>query len=456
MENLITAIVGYLSNFEFLALAFVIQKVVFLESHTVQQFRTFLRLILYVTIFVVGVHLLMPFLPGSDLKPLIFLAIFMAGYMVVPLIYVAYTGRKTHKWLAFFEFIPIIGCVDGVFGLIDLLKELIPGEIAQNILCNLLLPLVVIVAFAMIAWKKPKFLRSLVRDIRNRSLTVGEEVVVWLVGIWLFVYDMFIGDYLEANTSHFVLSYITVLNFVAASVIIAFVINSNYREFYYKRNLHLQKSLISAMADLVENRDENTGGHIQRTSRYVEIIARKLRNDGKFVDILTDKYIEDMVIAAPLHDVGKIHIPDAILNKPGKLDAEEFSTMKTHSAAGGAIISHIESDTGEIEYLKIAKQMAEYHHERMDGKGYPHGLKGDEIPLCARILAVADVFDAVSSKRCYKEAFSLEKSFDIIKEETGSHFDEEVAQAFLDSREAVVKCFKELSQEEVRHHQIED
>lgn len=449
MENLITAIVGYLSNFEFLALAFVIQKVVFLESHTVQQFRTFLRLILYVTIFVVGVHLLMPFLPGSDLKPLIFLAIFMAGYMVVPIVYSAYAGRKQHKRLAFFEFVPIMGFVDGIFGLIDVFKELIPGQLAQNIYSNLLMPLVVIVSFAVIAWRRPRFVRTLVKDIRNRSLTVGEEVVVWIVGTWLFVYDMFIEDYLEATTTGFVMNYITVLNCIVATIIIAFVINSNYRDFYFKKNIHLQKSLISAMADLVENRDENTGGHIQRTSRYVEIIARKLKEDGKYGDILTNKYIEDMVIAAPLHDVGKIHIPDAILNKPGKLDAEEFSTMKTHSAAGGAIISHIESDIGEIEYLRIAKQMAEYHHERMDGKGYPYGLKGDEIPLCARILAVADVFDAISSKRCYKEAFSLDKSFAIIQEEMGSHFDEEVAQAFLDCREEVEICFRSLSQERI-------
>lgn len=443
MDNLITAIIGYLSNFEFLALAFVIQKVVFLESHTMQQFKTFLKLVLYVTIFMVSVHLIMPFLPGGDLKPLIFMGLFMAGYMIVPLVYGAYTGRKTHKWLAFFEFIPIIGCVDGVFGLIDVCKDLIPNPTAQNFLCNLLLPLVVIVAFAVIVWKRPRFLRTLVRDIRNRSLTVGEEVVVWTVGVWLFIYDMIVEDYLVINTTHLTQCYITVLNCIAASVIIAFVINSNYRDYYYKKNIHLQKSLISAMADLVENRDENTGGHIQRTSRYVEIIARKLQSDGKFTDVLTDKYIEDMVIAAPLHDVGKIHIPDAILNKPGKLDAEEFTTMKTHSAAGGAIISQIESETGEIEYLKIAKQMAEFHHERMDGKGYPHGLKGDEIPLCARILAVADVFDAVSSKRCYKEAFSLDKSFAIIEEESGSHFDADVVKAFLDSRKEVEAYFVE-------------
>ncbi len=141
------------------------------------------------------------------------------------------------------------------------------------------------------------------------------------------------------------------------------IMDSNYRQYYYKRNMALQKSLITTMADLVENRDENTGGHIQRTAKYVEIIARKLRSENKFTDILTDQYIEDMVIAAPLHDVGKIHISDAILNKPGRLDDNEFKIMKTHAAASVEIISRVEEGIGEIEYLIIAKEMAEYHHE---------------------------------------------------------------------------------------------
>lgn len=362
-------------------------------------------------------------------------------FVLVPIFYSAYTGRKRYKWLALFELIPIFGCLDGVLGVGDLFIDQIANRDIRTLI-DLGINLVIILLFGYQAWKRPPFVNNLIRDIRRRTLTTGEEVVVWLVGIWLFIYSEFIKDYLASATSFNIMAYICILNGVCASVIIAYVINSNYRDFYFKKNVHLQKSLISAMAELVENRDENTGGHIQRTSRYVEIIARKLKQQKKFAQILTDKYIEDMVIAAPLHDVGKIHIPDSILNKPGKLDAEEFATMKTHSAAGGTIISHIESSTGEIAYLKIAREMAEYHHERMDGKGYPHGLVGEEIPLSARILAVADVFDAVSSKRCYKDAFSLDKSFAIIEEETGSHFDVDVARAFLDSREEVEACFK--------------
>ena len=147
-----------------------------------------------------------------------------------------------------------------------------------------------------------------------------------------------------------------------------------------------------------------------------------------------------MVVAAPQHDVGKIHIPNAVLNKPGKLDDNEFTMMKSHAAAGGKIIDRVEESVGGIEYLRIAKEMAEYHHERKDGKGYPHGISGDEIPLCARILAVADVFDALASKRCYKEPMPpLDKAFAIIEEKIGSHFDVDVAKAFLDSRDEIEK-----------------
>lgn len=441
MDRFLTALAGYLVNYEFLALAFVIQKVIFLEVYSRKQLITFLKLILVVSIVVISFHLISLNIPASTALTICFLVLYCGGYMVIPIAYSAYTGRKRYKWLALFEAIPIIGIIDGFFDFIDFIRGMFSSWYVQKCF-DLSVPLLIIAILAVIVYKRPPFFNTLVKDIRNRTLTIGEECVVWIVGIWLFVYDIFIEDYFEADASQLAVGYVGLLNFVAASVIIAYVINSNYRDFYQKRNLKLQKSLISTMADLVENRDENTGGHIHRTSRYVEVIARRLQKEEKYKAILTDKYIEEMVIAAPLHDVGKIHIPDSILNKPGKLDADEFATMKTHSAAGGAIITHIEANTGEIGYLHIAREMAEYHHERMDGKGYPHGLKGEEIPLCARILAVADVFDAVSSKRCYKEAIPLDESFAIIAEETGSHFDADVAKAFLDSRAEIEAIYR--------------
>ncbi len=138
-----------------------------------------------------------------------------------------------------------------------------------------------------------------------------------------------------------------------------------------------------------------------------------------------------MVVAAPLHDIGKIHIPDAVLNKPGKLTEEEFEIMKTHTTAGEALLAYAKAELGESGYLNTAAQMAAYHHEWWDGTGYPYGISGEEIPLCARIMAVADVFDALTSKRCYKSAMPLEKAYEIIKKEAGTHFDPAIVDAFL-------------------------
>ncbi len=202
--------------------------------------------------------------------------------------------------------------------------------------------------------------------------------------------------------------------------------------------------LIAAMADIVENRDENTGGHIKRTARYVEIIAKTLKKQGKFPDVLTDRYISDMVVAAPLHDIGKIHVSDVILNKPGKLTEEEYQIMKSHAAAGRDLLNHTKQQLGDFEYLNLAVDMEAYHHEWWNGKGYPDGIKEEEIPICARIMAVADVFDALVSKRCYKKEMSLEKAYGIIREEKGTHFDPVVVDAFfaaVNEIEAILKEF---------------
>lgn len=199
----------------------------------------------------------------------------------------------------------------------------------------------------------------------------------------------------------------------------------------------MQSGMITFMAEVVENRDDNTGGHIRRTAKYVEDIARELKRQGIYKDILTDRYMDDMVVAAPLHDIGKIHIPDSVLNKPGRLTEEEFKIMKTHTTAGEELLIHAKTELGESEYLNIAVEMAAYHHEWWNGKGYPYGISGEEIPLCARIMAVADVFDALTSKRCYKNAMPLEKAYTIIREESGTHFDPAVVEAFFAAMENI-------------------
>jgi HD-GYP domain-containing protein (c-di-GMP phosphodiesterase class II) len=157
----------------------------------------------------------------------------------------------------------------------------------------------------------------------------------------------------------------------------------------------------------------------------------QMRRDGIYLDQLTDEFVSDVVHSAPLHDIGKICVPDAILNKPGRLTDEEFEVMKGHTVAGAEILERAKGAVSDPAYLDEAKRLAMSHHEKWNGQGYPQGLAGEEIPLSARIMAVADVFDALVSKRSYKDGFPIEKALDIIREGAGTHFDPQVAGAFL-------------------------
>ncbi|MBQ7499558.1 MAG: HD domain-containing protein [Clostridia bacterium] len=200
----------------------------------------------------------------------------------------------------------------------------------------------------------------------------------------------------------------------------------------------MQNGLIIVLADIVESRDKCTGDHIKKTAAYTRVIMDQLRKEGIYTDELTDDFVEDVVSSAPLHDVGKIQVPDAILCKPGKLTDEEFEKIKTHTTAGLEVISQaMKTVSDDNHYLREAKNLAGYHHEKWNGTGYPNGLKGEEIPLSARIMAVADVFDALVSRRSYKEPFPIEKALDIIREGSGSHFDPSIAKAFLDAEDKV-------------------
>lgn len=195
--------------------------------------------------------------------------------------------------------------------------------------------------------------------------------------------------------------------------------------------MQTQDVTILALAYQAELRDMETGNHIERTSHYVEILARELRKDSPYRAPLSEEYIKDLVRSAPLHDIGKVGVPDAVLCKPGRLDPGEFETVKRHCAYGVMILEKAEQRLTFQSFLKVALQLVMHHHEKWNGQGYPHGLKGDEIPLAARIMTLSDVYDALRSKRCYKEALSHEQAVEIIRKERGAHFDPVIVDAFL-------------------------
>ena len=218
-------------------------------------------------------------------------------------------------------------------------------------------------------------------------------------------------------------------------------------------NQMIQDTTLNVFAELVETRDSDTANHVMRTQNYVRIIAERMQKNQKYQEQLRDDVIERISKAAPLHDIGKIGIPDAILLKPGKLDAEEFEVMKTHCKIGGNAIrlainktlSVNKTDKGQGEitalyFLEEAEKIMNYHHERWDGNGYPEELYGDEIPISARIMALADVFDALTTVRPYKKAWRIEAVVDYILEQKGLQFDPDVVEAF----ETEIEAFRQV------------
>ncbi|MGN0368222.1 MAG: HD-GYP domain-containing protein [Wujia sp.] len=201
--------------------------------------------------------------------------------------------------------------------------------------------------------------------------------------------------------------------------------------------------MVMGFATLVENKDDSTGGHIRRSSAYAVLIARNLRKNPRYRVQITKDYVENLSKSAPMHDIGKIGIPDEILQKPGKLTDEEYTKMKEHPAIGGKIIQDTFGHLFDGEYANMAFQVAKYHHEKWNGKGYPCGIKGEDIPLCARIMAVADVFDAVSAKRCYRDAMPLEACYEIIEKGRGTDFDPDIVDAFMMNREQVEAIYNQ-------------
>ncbi len=192
-----------------------------------------------------------------------------------------------------------------------------------------------------------------------------------------------------------------------------------------------QMATIFSLAKLAQSRDDDTGRHLERVQVFCKILAEELAKHPDFKDKITEDFIEDMFQASPLHDIGKVGISDLILLKPGKLTEEEYEVMKTHTQIGAKTLEEVKHRFSGNTFIETGMLIARYHHERFDGTGYPVGLSGEEIPLCARIMSIADVYDALKTKRAYKEAYSQEKCIQIIREGSGTQFDPRLVQAFL-------------------------
>jgi len=222
---------------------------------------------------------------------------------------------------------------------------------------------------------------------------------------------------------------------------------------YYRKEFEINKrkeeeladaqySVVYSLVKLAESRDDNTGAHIERVALFSKIIAEKLREIPKYKGYINDSYIENIYKAAPLHDIGKVGIPDRILLKPSKLNEEEYEIMKTHAVIGANTLKEVIRKYPDNRLLEMGISITNYHHEWWDGTGYPEGLKGTDIPLSARIMAVADVYDALRSKRVYKEAYTHEEAVTIIKEGRGTQFDPDIVDVLLENQDEFDYVFK--------------
>lgn len=286
-------------------------------------------------------------------------------------------------------------------------------------------------------------------DKNFRRINIVKIIVS--LGIYLFLFLLqATGSYqpkyvLENDNEMVILNCILVCTtFVVMSLLVlssyerlekSVLAHANVLEEENEKFIKMQRHIIDSVAGIIESRDVDTGQHTERTTLYVEAVANILKEQEPYKYILTEKSIQNMSAATALHDIGKIATPDAILNKPGKLTDEEYDIIKEHSNKGGQIIQKTLQSIEDVDFVNTAYQIAKYHHERWDGQGYPEGLQGEEIPLVARIVAVADVYDALISKRCYKDAYNETKAISIIKSESGRQFDPTVVDAFLKVKE---------------------
>jgi len=300
-------------------------------------------------------------------------------------------------------------------------------------------------------------------DISNYSMGMSAYTCFAMAGVYILL-SIFIfvrrWRYIEKNKRLSIFTYLLVLAGVTGyqmfhpqallssicTTIIVIGAYINHENPTVVQLSHYHDEMIMGFATLVENKDGSTGGHIKRTTAYVKLLAEELRRRGYYIEVLSKDYIRNLSLAAPMHDIGKIAVPDVILQKPGKLTEEEYEVIKQHATKGGEIIQETFGHLENVSYTRMAYEVARYHHEKWNGKGYPDGLKQKDIPLCARIMAIADVFDAVSQKRCYREALPLETCFEIIREGSGQDFEPMLVEVFLDIRDKVEQVHREVNQ----------
>lgn len=425
-----TVITGILETAAIAVSGFLIKKYVFLEPDMEAGKQ---RIFYWISFILIGITF---FAFGKDNASLAVLFLVELNILL---------GRKKQRLRVLFLIIPLTGIINGLLGPILLVPPyLLSLSERQTMVYQYVVYGGLFFVLVLFYVKGKEWRNWFQENMQHRCLRKSENCLLWIIGIVMLFFSTELaaqkesgrlarfasgGDYEHRLASFISVSSIAV--FIMAVTIIVLIMQGNKRSFYHEQVSGMQSGMITLMAEIVENRDDNTGGHIKRTAKYVEGIAAELKRQGVYGDILSDRYMRDMVVAAPLHDIGKIHIPDAVLNKPGRLTEEEFEIMKTHTTAGEELLIHAKTELGESGYLNMAVEMAAYHHEWWNGKGYPYGIKGEEIPLCARIMAVADVFDALTSRRCYKDAMPLEKAYAIIREESGTHFDPAVVEAFF-------------------------
>lgn len=378
-------------------------------------------------------------------------AFVLLGILLGAYIFLTGNGGK-RRFFRILQLFPVMGLS---FGLVYPPLE-IPGilfEMQENVLYiySLVIYALALIAVSIFAIRGSRWRKEFREEMHYRHLLHWEQSLLYTIGSIMFVFTPVFSQYEVMEEISWAVIRSTCITslimFIVTLTVIILILQGNKSAQFREQVLRMQHNIIITLADIVENRDENTGGHIKRTAKYVEIIAIKLKAADLYGNILNEKYIADMIIAAPLHDIGKIHIPDAVLKKEGRFNDDEYDIMKSHTTAGRKLLLQAEKTLGKSGYLDIAVQMAGCHHEWWNGKGYPEGLKGQDIPLCARIMAVADVFDAIVSQRCYKGAMSIDEAYELIRRDSGTHFDPVVVDAFLEARDDITEVLREFREQ---------